>query len=96
MEKELMAVAMFVLGLLISVIGYFLKRAFSLLDTHDKQIEDIRMNCGQCNSKITEALLDKFSKLIDEKLDAWWAKVENGLMKEERLPPRGRKVTGDK
>ena len=90
MEKELMALAMFVLGLLISIIGYFVKRAFSLLDSHDTQIEDIRRNCGNCNSKITEALLEKFSKLIDEKLDAWWAKVENGLMKEERLPPRGK------
>lgn len=79
---------LFGLGVLVSIIGYFVKKGFDRLDAHDKALEAIKLNCVSCNAKVLDELLDRFSKMMDEKLDAWWSKVENGLMNDGRLPPR--------
>lgn len=79
---------LFCLGLLISIIGYFVKKGFDRIDAHQKEIEAIKLNCVSCNTKVLDEVFDRFSKMLDEKLDAWWSKIENGLMNDGRLPPR--------
>lgn len=85
MINELIMIAV---GVVISIIAFFLKRAFVKLDEYDKALLDLRTNCASCNSRISDAIVNRIEKMIDEKLDAWWLKVENGLMNEGRLPPR--------
>lgn len=76
------------IGLGISIIAFFLKRAFVKLDEHDEALGDIKTNCASCNSRISNDIVNRIEKMMDAKLDAWWLKVENGLMNEGRLPPR--------
>jgi hypothetical protein len=80
-----------ILGILISIIGYFVKHAFDRLDMLEKDLESMKINCSSCNSKISDDIIDRVSKIIDEKLENWWIKIENGLMNEGRIPPRGNK-----
>lgn len=35
-----------------------------------------------------EELFDRYVTRLDEKLDAWWNKIECGLMNDGRLPPK--------
>ncbi len=91
MSGTMPELAMFALGLLISVIAYFLKRAFGTLDKHGKEIEQIKLRCTACNTQMMEELIGRVTKVLDEKLEMWWLKIENGLMNEGRLPPRERK-----
>lgn len=76
------------IGLVISIIAFFLKRAFAKLDEHDDALGDIKTNCASCNSRISNDIVNRIEKMMDAKLDAWWLKVENGLMNDGRLPPK--------
>ncbi len=95
MSGYLPELLMFALGLLISVIAYFLKRAFNVLDEHGKEIEKIKLKCSVCSSAGFDEVLKRFSEMLDEKLETWWLKIENGLMNEGRLPPRESKRRGN-
>ena len=79
---------MLAISLGISVVAYFLKRAFSKIDEHDKGLAEIKTHCASCNSRVQGDIVERIEKMMDEKLEAWWLKVENGLMNEGRLPPR--------
>ncbi len=85
---EITQILTFVLGLLVSVSAFFLKRAFNKLDEHEEELQEIKTHCASCNSRVQGDIVARIERMIDEKLDAWWLKVENGLMNEGRLPPR--------
>ena len=41
-----------------------------------------------------EELFDRYIARLDEKLDAWWNKIECNLMNDGRLPPKRTKKEG--
>ncbi|MDP3114165.1 MAG: hypothetical protein Q8M98_05235 [Candidatus Cloacimonadaceae bacterium] len=74
MENILSSVLLLVLGTLIGVISWMLKKAYVKLEEHDKELEEIKINCSVCNTKLLDQLMDRLSKMIDEKSDSWWLK----------------------
>jgi len=98
MEKVVVEVIVMIFSLLVAVLGFFLKRAFSQIDTNEKNIEEIREQiatireqCATCRTEAATSVLEKFMQLLDEKLEAWGTKFELMLMNEGRIPPRKKK-----
>jgi len=81
-------ILLFVMGILIAIISYFVKRAFEKLDEHSKQIEEFKLTCYKDWQSTKEDLIERISEMLDEKLEAWWNKIEINLMNEGRLPPK--------
>ncbi len=77
-------------GLLLGIIGWFVKRAFSRLDTLEAALEEHKLSCAGCKGQILNEIMDKMARLIDEKMELWLNKWEITLMNEGRIPPRRR------
>lgn len=94
MEDILVKTLFVLVTLYASAMGYMLKKANDKIESQGKEIEAIKLNCVSCNAKVTDEILDRLGKMLDEKLDAWWTKIENGLMNDGRLPPRKSRSNG--
>jgi hypothetical protein len=90
MEQVMMNIGLFITGTLFAIIGYFLKEAFTMLKKHDNDINQVKMDCVKCKAENMDNLMDRLSLMIEQKLEAWWNKIENQLMNDNRLPPRKR------
>ena len=86
-----------VLSLYLGVLTWLGKTAWQQIKDSAAAIEKIKLNCSKCQQNYHEdttreikELLDQISDMMDEKLDAWWNKIENNLMNDGRLPPKRR------
>lgn len=84
-------------GIHVGVLTWLGKTAWTKIHENAKEIEKLKLNCAACKKEYHDEtshemkeLLDQISAMIDEKLDAWWVKIENNLMNDGRLPPKRR------
>lgn len=91
MEDILTKILFALITMLNGALVFILKNAWTKIEQNTKEIEQIRLSCASCQSKDIPDLLGHFYEKLDEKLEAWWMKIENNLMNDGRLPPKSHK-----
>ena len=86
-----------ILSLYLGVLTWLGKTAWQWIKDNAAAIEKIKLNCAACKqdyhdqtTREIKELLEQIGDMMDEKLDAWWNKIENNLMNDGRLPPKRR------
>lgn len=82
-------------GLVISMLAWFLKTLWARSSANAKEIERIKLSCGDCKNAMhaetsaeVKQLLEQISDMIDAKLEAWWNRIELNLVNDGRVPPK--------
>lgn len=97
MNEMLVRVLFILFGLYAGVMSWLFKSVYQdfkvLREDHaalKEKVSGLRAEIGDD----FEELFDRYVARLDEKLDAWWNKIECNLMNDGRLPPKRAKKEG--
>ena len=97
MDDIIVKILFTLLALYVGVLTWGAKTLWQTVRENAREIEKLKLTCATCKKeshedteKEIQKLLEQISKMIEEKLDAWWVKIELNLVNDSRLPPKRR------
>lgn len=97
MDEMLVKVLFLFIGLYLGVMSWLAKTWYQEFKALKADYEALKEKVSGLRAEIGddfEELFDRYVARLDEKLDAWWNKIECNLMNDGRLPPKRTKKEG--
>lgn len=93
MNDMLVKVLFTLLGLYSGLLTWLLRTAWADMKAQAKELEKMKLGCAEHREALrtataaeTDRLVAKIARMIDDKMENWWNRVELDLIKRGRLP----------
>lgn len=93
MNDMLVKVLFTLLGLYSGLLTWLLRTAWADLKAQAEKLEKMKLSCAEHREAMqkataaeTDRLVAKIARMMDDKLESWWNRIELDLVKGGRLP----------